>query len=70
MTDTLAFRYTVAEGDEVDTFDILDTRTAKRQRFSTALVRPAAAEVRVAEKEHRAHCSRRNTIACVPGTQF
>lgn len=49
MTDTVTFRYTVVEGDETDAFDILDTRTAKRQRFSTALVRPAAAEVRVAE---------------------
>lgn len=54
MTDTLTFRYTVVEGDETDTFDILDTRTAKRQLFSTALVRPAAAEVRVNKTKKKA----------------
>lgn len=46
MTDILVFRYTVIEGDETDAFDIIDTRTTKRQMFSTALVRPPAAEVR------------------------
>lgn len=45
LTDVLTFRYTVVEGDDTDTFDILDTRTTRRQKFSTALVRPAAAEV-------------------------
>lgn len=47
LTDTLTFRYTVVEGDHTDTFDILDTRTTRRQRFSTALVRPAVAEVSI-----------------------
>lgn len=46
MSDTLVFRYTVVEGDNTDAFDILDTRTTKRQQFSTALTRPPAAEVR------------------------
>lgn len=46
MTDVLTFRYVVAEGDGTDALDILDTRANKRQRFSTALVRPPAAEVR------------------------
>ena len=45
MTDTLIFRYTVVEGDHTNAFDVLDTRTAKRQRFSTALVRPPATKV-------------------------
>lgn len=45
MTDTLTFQYVVMEGDETDAFDILDTRTNKHQRFSTAFIRPAAAEV-------------------------
>lgn len=45
MTDTLTFRYTVVEGDSTDRFDILDTRTNGRQRFSTALVKAPAAEV-------------------------
>lgn len=45
MTDTLTFRYTVVEGDETGAFDILDTRTNKRQTFSTAFIRPAVAEV-------------------------
>lgn len=45
MSDTLIFRYTVVEGDNTHKFDVLDTRTSKRQRFSTALVRPPAAEV-------------------------
>ncbi|CAM9804617.1 unnamed protein product, partial [Scytosiphon promiscuus] len=48
MTDTLTFRYTVVEGDSTDAFDILDTRTTSRQRFSTALVKPSAAEVKAA----------------------
>ena len=47
LTDTLTFRYAVAEGDYTDIFDVLDTRTTRRQRFSTALVRPAAAEVSI-----------------------
>lgn len=50
MTTTLTFRYTVEEGDSTDTFDILDTRTTNRQKFSTALVRVPAAEVRLAGK--------------------
>lgn len=45
MTTTLTFRYTVVEGDRTDAFDILDTRTTNRQKFSTALVRVPAAEV-------------------------
>jgi len=45
MTDTLTFRYTVVEGDSTEKFDILDTRTTSRQKFSTALERPPAAEV-------------------------
>lgn len=45
MTTTLTFRYTVVEGDNTDAFDILDTRTTNRQKFSTALVRVPAAEV-------------------------
>lgn len=45
MTDTLTFRYTVVETDNTDVFDVLNTQTNKRQRFSTALVRPPAAEV-------------------------
>lgn len=45
MTDTLTFRYTVEEGDSAERFDILDTRTNGRQKFSTALVKPPAAEV-------------------------
>lgn len=45
MTTTLTFRYIVVEGDSTTSFDILDTRTTNRQRFSTALVRVPAAEV-------------------------
>ncbi|CAM9396048.1 unnamed protein product, partial [Phaeothamnion confervicola] len=40
MTDTLTFRYVVAEGDAAPLLDYLDTRAAgSRQRFSEALVR-------------------------------
>ncbi|CAN0573198.1 unnamed protein product, partial [Ectocarpus sp. 12 AP-2014] len=48
MTNTLTFRYTVVEGDSTDRFDILDTRTNGRQKFSTALVKAPAAEVKAA----------------------
>lgn len=46
MTETLTFRYMVVEGDNTAAFDILDTRSNNRQKYSTAFVRPAAAEVR------------------------
>ena len=55
MTDTLTFRYTVVEGDSTENFDILDTRTASRQKFSTALERPPAAEVYRAQRTNRSH---------------
>lgn len=58
MTDALTFRYLVIEGDHNDAFDFLDTRTAKRQTFSTALVRSPAAEVRN-KGQTRVHTRRR-----------
>lgn len=51
MTTTLTFRYTVVEGDSTDNFDILDTRTTNRQKFSTALVRVPAAEVGIVRRK-------------------
>ncbi|CAM9188184.1 unnamed protein product, partial [Discosporangium mesarthrocarpum] len=50
MTDTLVFRYLVVEGDEAECFDYLDTRTTMRQRFSSALKRPPAAEIKAASE--------------------
>lgn len=61
MTNALTFRYVVIEGDHTDAFDFLDTRTAKRQRFSTALVRPPAAEVR--SKGQTCVCTRRKMMS-------
>lgn len=70
MTTTLTFRYTVVEGDGTDSFDILDTRTTNRQKFSTALVREPAAEVPYRKHPNCTHVwfVKRLTAKCIPGT--